>query len=309
MKTVHTSVMLEEVLAYLAPTGEESLFLDCTLGEGGHTEAFLTRFPHLRALGLDADGDILSRARRRLSPFGDRFQGINGWFDQVLRSFPLTERPDRILLDLGISTYHYSRSGRGFSFRADEPLDMRLSTDAGESAAEILARREEKELARIFFEFGEERYSRRIARAVVLRRKKKPIRTARDLAGLIWNAVPEGYRRGRIHPATRSFQALRIAVNRELERLEAALPAALELLPPGGRLGVIAFHSLEDRRVKVFFREKSGGCSCPPEIPVCVCGAHKEVEILTRRAVKPGRRECEANPPSRSARFRVVEKV
>ncbi len=309
MKTVHTSVMVEEVLAYLEPGRDDSLFLDCTLGEGGHTEAFLTRFPRLRAVGLDADEDILSRARERLSPLGDRFRGRHGWFDEFLQSYPLTERPDRILLDLGISSYHYDRSGRGFSFGAPEPLDMRLSPESGESAADILARRDEKELARIFYSYGEERYSRRIARAVVEERRKGRIGTARDFASLVWNAVPAGYRRGRIHPATRSFQALRIAVNRELERLEAALPAAVELLPSGGRIGVISFHSLEDRRVKTFFREKSGVCTCPPEAPVCRCGAVKVVEILTRRAVKPGPAECERNPPSRSARLRVAEKV
>lgn len=309
MEIVHTSVMAEETLHFLQPRKEDSLFLDCTLGEGGHSEAFLSRFPLLRVAGLDADAVILQRARERLAPFGDRFRGYRAWFDEFLLDYPLTERPDRILLDLGISTFHYSRSGRGFSFQADEPLDMRLAEDAGESAADILAGRDEGPLADLFFTLGEERYSRRIAREVVRYRRGRRIGTAKEFADLVWNAVPAVYRHGRIHPATRCFQALRIAVNSELERLDRVLPLALDLLPDGGRLGVIAFHSLEDRRVKSFFREKNKACTCPPEAPMCKCGGIKSAVLVTRKAVKPNDEECRLNPPSRSARFRVVEKI
>ncbi|MDR3201264.1 MAG: 16S rRNA (cytosine(1402)-N(4))-methyltransferase RsmH [Spirochaetales bacterium] len=300
MEIVHTSVMVEEALRYLQPRKEDSLFLDGTLGEGGHCEAMLSRFPRLRAVGVDADPVILDRARERLSPFGDRFKGVHAWSDEFLRDYPLDERPDRILLDLGISVFHYIRSGRGFSFGADEPLDMRLAGAGGESAADILASRDEKTLADIFYTLGEERYSRRIAREVVRRRAEKHIGSAKEFAEIVWSAVPAVYRRGRIHPATRSFQALRIAVNHELERLDRALPLALDILPDGGRLGVISFHSLEDRRVKTLFREKSKS------------GEHGEnpaVNLLTRKAVKPAEEECRANRPSRSARFRAVEKI
>ncbi|MDR1933651.1 MAG: 16S rRNA (cytosine(1402)-N(4))-methyltransferase RsmH [Spirochaetales bacterium] len=294
MEIVHTSVMVEEALRYLRPDKEDALFLDGTLGEGGHCEAMLSCFPRLRAVGVDADPVILDRARERLLPFGDRFRGVNAWSDDFLRDYPLNEPPDRILLDLGISVFHYSRSGRGFSFTAEEPLDMRLSDEGGESAADILASRDEKTLADIFFTLGGERYSRRIARGVVRRRAEKHIGSAKEFAEIIWNAVPASYRHGRIHPATRSFQALRIAVNRELERLDRVLPLALDILPGGGRLGVIAFHSLEDRRVKTFFREKSRA---------------GVVNLLTRKAARPGEEERRRNSPSRSARFRAAEKL
>lgn len=294
MEIVHRSVMSEEALLYLQPDDGDALLLDGTLGEGGHCEAFLSRFPRLRAVGVDADPVILERARLRLQPYGERFKGFHAWTDEFLRDYPLDERPDRILLDLGISVFHYSRSGRGFSFGADEPLDMRLCSSGGESAADILASRDEKTLADIFFALGGERYSRRIARAVVRRRVEKHIGIAKDFAEIVWKAVPASYRYGRLHPATRCFLALRIAVNLELERLDRMLPAALDILPEGGRLGVICFHSLEDGRVKRYFREKASEGLC---------------RLVTRKAVMPSGEECEGNPPSRSARLRVAEKT
>jgi 16S rRNA (cytosine1402-N4)-methyltransferase len=294
MEVVHTPVMVEEVVSFLRPPEEDSLFLDGTLGEGGHSEAFLSRFPRLRAVGVDADPVILDRARERLKPFGDRFQGYCAWSDEFLRAYPLEQRPDRILLDLGISVFHYTSSGRGFSFSAQEPLDMRLAGTGGETAAGILASRDEKTLADIFFTLGEERYSRRIAREVVRRRAEKHIGSAKEFADIVWKAVPPSCRFGRLHPATRCFQALRIAVNHELERLDRALPLALDLLPPGGRLGVISFHSLEDRRVKTCFRESAARGACA---------------LVTRKAVKSGEQERCGNSASRSARLRVAQKA
>ena len=291
---IHTSVMIEEALEHLGPLKADSLFLDGTLGEGGHMEAFLSCFPGLRGIGVDADPVMLDRARKRLEPFGERFRGYRAWSDEFLRGYPLDEKPDRILFDLGISAFHYSGSGRGFSFNADEPLDMRLTDQGGESAAGILASRDEKTLADIFFTLGEERYSRRIAREVVRCRRDKHIGNAKEFADLVYRAVPSSYRHGRLHPATRCFQALRIAVNNELERLDRILPLALDILPENGRLGVIAFHSLEDRRVKTCFREKAAS------------GAWK---LVTRKALKPTENEKLVNPPSRSARFRVAEKT
>ena len=309
MEIVHASVMTEEVLLYLKPREEDSLFLDCTLGEGGHSEVMLSTFPRLRVVGVDADPAILARAKSRLAPFGDRFRGYNAWFDEFFAAYPLEERPDRILFDLGISTFHYVRSGRGFSFQSADPLDMRLSLDLSESAADLLNSREERTLADLFFELGEERYSRKIAAAVVRNRSAKTAWTAKSFAELVWAAVPASYRHGRLHPATRCFQALRIAVNRELDRLDAVLPRALGRLKLGGRMGVIAFHSLEDRRVKLFFREQNKSCICPPEAPMCKCGGKRVVELVTRKAVKPREDEILANSASRSARFRVAEKV
>ncbi len=312
---VHESVLRDAVLELLAPGEAGQLLVDGTLGEGGHTEAFLSRFPHLQAVGIDADQAILAAARERLHPFGDRFRGVRGWFDEVLSEsgwavvVPEGRRPDRILLDLGISMYHYRASERGFSFQGDEALDMRLETGAGDSAADLVNGLPEKELADLISRWGEERYSRRIAAALVRRRGREPFGRAGDLAEEIRRAVPGDYRRGRIHPATRTFQALRIAVNHEMDRLEAVLPAALARLKRGGRMGIITFHSLEDRRVKHFFREQARACICPPEVPVCQCGGRPLVRLVNRKPIVPQPGEIRDNPASRSAKLRVVEKL
>jgi 16S rRNA (cytosine1402-N4)-methyltransferase len=310
MEIIHTSVMKQEVLSYLAPDGPDGLLVDCTLGEGGHTEAFLERYAGLRAVGLDADRAIMDRARERLSRFGARVRFENRWFDEYFRAYPQDlPRPDRILMDLGISSFHYESSGRGFSFQKDEPLDMRLSSGLETSAADIVNGSGESELADLIYEYGEERFSRRIARAVVERRKTGPIRTSAELADLVREAVPAQYRHGRIHPATKTFQALRIAVNGELDRLRSALSAAVGALAPGGLIGVITFHSLEDRIVKQFFRDKRKGCTCPPDAPICNCGGKPVLEAVTKKPVVPSEEETRTNPPSRSAKLRVSRKL
>lgn len=310
MEIIHTSVMKQEVLSYLAPDGPDGLLVDCTLGEGGHTEAFLERYAGLRAVGLDADRAIMDRARERLSRFGARVRFENRWFDEYFRAYPQDlPRPDRILMDLGISSFHYESSGRGFSFQKDEPLDMRLSSGLESSAADIVNGSGESELADLIYEYGEERFSRRIARAVVERRKTGPIRTSAELADLVRGAVPAQYRHGRIHPATKTFQALRIAVNGELDRLRSALSAAVGALAPGGLIGVITFHSLEDRIVKQFFRDKRKGCTCPPDAPICNCGGKPVLEAVTKKPVVPSEEETRTNPPSRSAKLRVSRKL
>jgi 16S rRNA (cytosine1402-N4)-methyltransferase len=302
--------MPEEVFQYLSPVLEEGLLIDCTLGEGGHSELFLSRLPGVRTVGLDADEIILEVARKRLSPFGERVRLFNTWFNSFFREYPLgDERPDAILFDLGISVFHYERSGRGFSFRKSEPLDMRLEAGLEQSAADILNSYPEKELADLIFAYGEERLSRRFASAIVQRRKEKRFETTGDLEELIWKASPESYRYGHIHPATRTFQALRIAVNGELARLEKALSDAFSHLRPGGRMGVISFHSLEDRIVKQFFVEQRKSCICPPETPICNCRGEAAAEILTKKPLRPGSAEVDGNAPSRSARFRVVRKL
>jgi 16S rRNA (cytosine1402-N4)-methyltransferase len=312
----HVPVLLEAVLELLAPPEGESCLVDATVGEGGHAEAFLSRFPRLRVVGVDKDGEILARAEARLACFGDRVRLVRSGFADFFERELGALRPQRILMDLGVSMFHFERSGRGFSFRAEEPLDMRLDSAAGGTVAELLQAVEQAELERLLRDNGEEPQAGRIAAAIVRHRERQgPIRSSGELARIVAAAVPPGARRGRgasprgrTHPATRTFQALRIAVNDELGELARALPAALRGLSGGGRMGVIAFHSLEDRLVKRFFRERARACTCPPEWPICQCGGKSELELLTRKPVSAGEEERRANPASRSARLRVVEK-
>ena len=314
MEVVHTPVLLDECLSYLSPVGqpfEESAFMiDSTLGEGGHSNAFLSAFPKLRILGLDRDKTIQARAKERLSLYGDRMSFYNGWFNDFYADYPADkEKPDLILFDLGISVYHYEKSGRGFSFRYDEPLDMRLNFEEGESAADIVNTYREEELANMIYLYSDEKMSRKIARAIVEARSGGKIESSKQLAEIIWNAVPGSYRHGNIHPATRTFQALRIAVNSELKRLPQALHDAFNVLKVGGKMGVITFHSLEDRIVKNYFRNLGKQCVCPQEQAQCTCGGQPCAEILTRKPVEPGAEEIKANSPSRSAKLRVVRKL
>jgi len=310
MEAVHTPVLLEETIKYLAPRKDGELMIDGTIGEGGHSNAFLSQFPELRVIGIDADSGILNAARERLGHFGERVQFYSGWSHDFFAEYPGEyKRPDTILLDLGVSLFHYEKSGRGFSFRYDEPLDMRIDTSSGMSVTELIGRLSEKDLADLIYSNGEERYSRRIARAIVEARKSGALTSSVVLAEIVERAVPPAYRHGAIHPATRTFQALRIAVNGELSRLADLLESAFRVLESGGRLGVISFHSLEDRIVKNFFREKNRDCICPPEAPICKCGGQRAVTILTKKGIKAGEEEIRKNPPSRSARFRAVEKI
>jgi len=311
MDIVHYSVLQNEVLEYLKPDAPGQLFVDCTLGEGGHSELLLKSFSDLNLVCLDADAKIMEVAKKRLSPYAERTRFFNIWFNRFFKDYPLGgERPDRILFDLGISVFHYQKGERGFSFqKKEEPLDMRLGKDLELSAGDIINEYPEGELADLFYQYGEERYSRRIAAAIVAARKKDAIETTGQLAEIIFTSVPVSYRHGRIHPATRSFQALRIVVNGELARLEAVLQDALSVLKPGGRMGVISFHSLEDRMVKQFFRKKNQLCTCPPEQPICNCGGKRTVKLIGPKPIMPTEEEIKINPPSRSSRFRVVEKL
>ncbi len=303
---VHQPVLLAEVLAYLVPPADGGTMIDATLGQGGHAEAFLLRYPRLVLIGVDADPAVLETARARLRPFGDRARLVNGWFGSFLSSFDREQAPDLILMDLGVSRFHYEAAGRGFSFDREEPLDMRLSPDLPISASDIVNSWAPVDIADILFRYGEERFSRAIASRIARERAKRPIETSALLASVVAAAVPGGRRR--IHPATRTFQALRIAVNRELEQLEQGLRAVPRLLPAGGRVGVISFHSLEDRMVKTFFREKSRECTCPPEWPICQCGGKAELRLVTRKPAVASDEEVARNPASRSARLRVAEK-
>jgi 16S rRNA (cytosine1402-N4)-methyltransferase len=308
---IHEPVLLEEVVEYLKPAaGAECVMVDATTGEGGHAEAFLSRFPEMYLYCVDADSSQLERARDRLARYAGRVEYFNLWFSAFFREYRTraTRLPDRILFDLGISSRHYAESGRGFSFQKDEPLDMRLDPANPVSARDIVNTWPETRLAGLFETLGEERYARRLARAIAAARRRKPVETTGELEEIIWAAVPDDYRRRAIHPATRTFQALRIETNRELDELAEGLENGFAVLKPKGRLGVISFHSLEDRIVKDFFREKNKACTCPPELPICQCKGKKELELLTKKPLVPGRDEIRRNPRSRSAKLRVVEK-
>ena len=307
---MHTPVLLEETIQYLAPRGRDELMIDATMGEGGFSHAMLSRYPDLSIIGVDADPAIQAVAREQLAEFGSRAQFFTGWSQDFFAAYPAAlKRPRTVIADLGVSLFHYKKSGRGFGFSADEPLDMRLDASSGFSASQLLMRMSEKDIADMLYKNAGERYSRRIARAIVQERQNGCVSTAAALSELIKGAVPAAYRYGPIHPATRTFMALRIEVNQELARLPELLEGALNVLSPGGRLGVISFHSAEDRIVKDFFREKSKDCTCPPQAPVCVCGGRRKVNILTRKGVTAGEAEVRRNPPSRSARLRVAEKI
>jgi len=310
MNYIHTPVMVEETLNLLGPRKNNEWMVDANTGEGGHSFAFLSKYNDLKIIAIDADSGILEIARERLSPFTDRIHYYHGWSHDFFAEYPKElRRPDTILFDLGISSFHYKKSGKGFTFEKDEYLDMRIDTESGVTAAELLARLPEKELADLIYNNAEEKFSRRIASSVVRQRQNAAITTTQALADLVYKAVPANYRHGPIHPATRTFQALRIAVNGELSRLPSLLETALAALEPGGRLGVISFHSLEDRIVKNFLREMNKNCTCPAHAPICKCKGRRSVNLLTKKGVTPNDDEIERNPPSRSARLRVVEKI
>jgi 16S rRNA (cytosine1402-N4)-methyltransferase len=303
--------LLFEAVRLLAPE-RGGLFVDATLGLGGHSEAILEASPQTRVLGIDRDREALRLAAQRLAPFGVRFRAAHANFRDVARVMRTAAEPEAsgVLADLGVSSLQFDTPERGFGFRHDAPLDMRMDAAGGEeTAAQLLERLPEEEIARILYEYGEERRSRRVARRIVERREQgKPLKTTGELAELVARAV--GRKRGeRVHPATRTFQALRIAVNNELEGLSEFIETAIDLLQPQGRLAVISFHSLEDRIVKRTLRRLSGHCECDPRSPVCACGARRAVEILTRRPVVPGERELEENPRARSAKLRACLKL
>jgi len=280
-------------------------FVDATVGAGGHAEFLLERGTEIRLLGIDRDPDALALAGERLARFGERFELVAGDFADLDALLSGRLPAAGILADLGVSSMQLDRGERGFSFRRDGPLDMRMGP-AGRTAADIVATASVDELTRIFRDYGEERMAAKIARGIVAERTRGPIQTTRQLARIV--AGQKGSRE-KIDPATRVFQALRIEVNQELVALGRFLAAAVARLKPGGRLAVISYHSLEDRIVKDAFRRDSGVCSCPPKLPTCICGARAALRLLTRRPIRPGEAELRRNPRSRSARLRVAEKL
>jgi 16S rRNA (cytosine1402-N4)-methyltransferase len=311
MYTQHVPVMLEEVLRFLQPR-PGGYYIDGTVGGGGHTAAILERSaPDGRVLGIDTDMQALARVRERLTEYVEngRLVLMHGNFAELGRlaheaGFASVQG---VLLDLGFSSDQMEDPQRGFSFSVDGPLDMRLDSSLEVSAADLVNTASERELADIFWRYGEEARSRRLARRIVQERAKRAITRTTQLAALVAAGVP--YKPGAIHPATKVFQALRIAVNGELERLETTLPQIVEVLQRGGRMVIISFHSLEDRMVKEFMRREATDCLCPPRVPVCVCGHKAQLRLLTPKPLVPTVQEIERNPRARSAKLRAAEIV
>lgn len=303
--------MADQVLTYLAPRSG-GVYLDGTLGGGGHARLILeASSPEGRLIGMDQDADALSAAGEQLAAFGDRVVLRHGNFatlESCLDELGVA-RLDGILLDLGVSSYQLDSPARGFSFREDGPLDMRMNRATGLTAADVVAEADADQLRQIFRDYGEERWAGRIAREIVASRDRQPITTTLQLAELVSRVVPRSKGPQRIHPATRIFQALRIHVNGELDSLRVGLEAAHRRLKPGGRLVVISFHSLEDRIVKQMFRDLATGCICPPRLAVCVCGHQPLARVLTRKAARATAVEIDDNPRARSAVLRAMEKL
>ena len=310
-ENLHQSVLLEESLQLLQPKASET-FVDATLGLGGHSAAILESAENVQLIGIDQDLEAIGYARERLSKFGERAQIYHANFADIksVLAEAKIEKADGVLADLGVSSLQFDTAERGFSFRFDAPLDMRMNPNSEtETAAELLENLSEEEIADLIYKYGEERLSRRIARRIVWKREiGEPVKTTKELAETVEKAV--GYnKKDKIHPATRTFQALRIAVNRELEILEDFIVDSIDVLKTGGRLAIITFHSLEDRIVKQSFQKFAGKCSCPPRLPKCVCGAVKKIEILTRKPVVSGEKETAENPRARSAKLRACLKL
>jgi len=309
----HLPVLVDEVIEMLAPA-PGSLHIDATLGGGGHTERILEAAnPDGRLLGLDADPAAIARVQARLGPvYGDRLVLRQANFRDLGDIAPAAGfgAVDGALFDLGLSSFQLADRDRGFGFRTGGPLDMRFDTSRGVPASELVASLDTAELTALFRRYGEEPKAPRIARAIVDARRVAPIATAEELAALIERVLPPNPRQPRrTHPATRVFQALRIAVNEELDALQAALASALDLLRPGGRLVVLSYHSLEDRIVKRFFQAERRGCICPPELPVCVCGRNPRLRLVTSPSLTPTYAEIAVNPRARSARLRAAERL
>lgn len=305
----HQSVLLDESIdaLHIRPDG---IYVDGTAGGGGHSFAIASRLTDGRLIAVDRDPDAVRAAGERLQPFGGRVTLVRENYmnlPAVLQSLGIPA-VDGILLDLGVSSYQFDTPERGFSYQTDAPLDMRMSR-SGPTAADLVNRTDYAGLVRILREYGEERFAPRIAARIVETRERKPIETTGELCDVIRESIPAAARRQGPHPARRTFQALRIAVNGELDALGVLLDRALELLAPGGRLAIITFQSLEDRMVKQRFVSWAQGCICPPEFPVCVCGRHPQARVLFKKGVVPSQWEQEQNPRSRSARLRAVEKL
>jgi len=314
----HVSVLKEEAVGGLN-VRPDGIYVDCTLGGAGHAGAILERLgPGGRLIGIDQDEAALEHARVKLAPYGASVTLVKSNFRHLKRALleagvPAVDgvpRVDGVLFDLGVSSPQLDEAERGFSYNLDAELDMRMDREQTLTAKTIVNEWDEKEIARIIREYGEEKFAARIAREIAAARKKAPIHTTGQLAALVKSAIPAPARRSGPHPAKRTFQAIRIAVNDELGAFRDALAEAIEVLKPGGRVAVITFHSLEDRICKKMFAQEAGSCTCPPDFPVCVCGGGRgRLRLVTRKPIVPSEREIAGNPRARSAKLRIAEKI
>ncbi len=311
MEFKHIPVLFHEIMDIMAPQPGE-VFVDCTLGGGGHSRGFLERIsPDGTLIGIDQDTNALAAAQQNLAEFGDRVTYVHSNYsnlDEILNTYA-PDGVDGILFDIGVSSHQLDEKDRGFSYMQDAPLDMRMDQSRSMTARDVVNTYSEDELHRILKEYGEERWAKRIAKFIVEFRSQKPIETTGELVDIIKRAIPKGAREEGSHPAKRTFQAIRIEVNDELGVLERTIETAVKHLKTGGRVGIISFHSLEDRIVKEKFRYLASDCICPPELPFCNCDKVAEVEILTRKPVTATPEELEMNSRSKSAKFRAVEKI
>ncbi len=309
MKSPHIPVLLQEVIQYLEPNSGRN-YIDATLGFGGHSEAILKLIgPDGMLIGIDQDQEALSFSKKRLEAYGERFIPYLGNYTEVATASEGVPISGGILADIGVSSYQLDEASRGFSFKEDGPLDMRMSKSNPLTAAEIVNDWEESEITKVISEYGEERFAKRIAGRIIQERSRQYIETTKELAEIVAGAIPRKFWPERVNPATKTFQALRIAVNDELGVLREFLPKAVDRLEPGARLAVITFHSLEDRIVKEFMKERAFPCTCPPEFPQCNCGKVTDITLVTRKPVTACEEELATNPRSRSAKLRVIEKI
>lgn len=306
----HYSVLLQETVDML-DISPDGIYVDCTLGGAGHSEQILKRLVNGRLVGIDRDSYALKKAAERLAPFGNKALLVKGNFADAAALLAQNgiEEIDGVVADLGVSSFQLDEAERGFSYMHDAPLDMRMSQGEGMSAYDVVNGYEEKELSRIISLYGEERFAARIARDIVRAREKAPIETTFALSDIVKNAIPAKNRKDGPHPAKRTFQAIRIEVNGELDVISQMIDGLFPLLKKDGRMAIITFHSLEDRIVKHTFLEYTKGCECPPDFPVCVCGKKPRAEVLTKKPILPSAAELEENPRSRSAKLRVMKKT
>lgn len=312
MEFHHVPVLLQEVLRYLDPR-PNGWYLDGTLGGAGHSAAIMEKTRgQVRLIGIDQDPEALAAAQKKLGNYSNQAAFVRSNFRnlrQIAEEQGAFGKLDGVLLDIGVSSHQLNEAERGFAYRLDAPLDMRMDPDATLTAARILNEYKEDELARIFWEYGEERWAKRIAKFIVERRSSQPFSSTHELVDVIRAAIPSGARQEGGHPAKRTFQALRIAVNDELGALQEVLPDAVEALAPGGKLVIISFHSLEDRLVKQFFADEARGCTCPSGLPVCACGKNPRLKVLTKKPVTSSKEELALNPRAQSAKLRAAERI
>ena len=306
----HKSVLLDETIESL-DIKPDGIYVDGTLGGGGHASEVCRRLGDKgRFIGIDQDADAIAAASERLKEFGDKVTIVRSNYeniDEVLKELGISQ-VDGIYLDLGVSSYQLDNEERGFTYRADAPLDMRMDQRQSRTAADIINGYEEKELYRIIRDYGEDKFAKNIAKHIVAARQEKPVRTTGELTEIIRRAIPMKIQAAGGHPAKRTFQAVRIELNRELDVLRESLDGMIDMLGDGGRICVITFHSLEDRIVKTIFRKNENPCTCPPDFPVCVCGKKSKGKVITRKPILPGEQELEENSRSKSAKLRIFER-